>query len=65
MNCMALAHGDDVIVIDCGVKFPEHDLGIDVIHPDFRWLRENRKRIRGLIITHGHEDHIGAIPYLL
>ncbi|MCA9531184.1 MAG: ribonuclease J [Myxococcales bacterium] len=65
MNCMAFQHGDDIIVVDCGVTFPHRELGVDVIHSDFTWLRERRDQVRALFITHGHEDHIGAVPYLL
>src|SRR5262245_31120120 len=65
MNCLAIEQRDGIVVIDCGVGFPENDLGIDVIHPDFGWLFERRSRISGVFITHGHEDHIGALPYLL
>ncbi len=65
MNCMVLEQGDDVIVIDCGVTFPTRDLGIDLLHPRFEHLVERADRVRGVVITHGHEDHIGALPYLL
>ncbi len=64
MNCLALEAGGDIVVIDCGVTFPSSDLGIDLFHPRFDYLVENRSRVRGVVITHGHEDHIGAIPYL-
>ena len=63
MNCLALEVGDQILVVDCGVTFPKSDLGIDTYHPDFSWLEERHDRICGLVITHGHEDHIGAIPY--
>ena len=65
MNCMVLEQGDDVLVIDCGVTFPARDIGVDVLHPRFEHLVERADRVRGVIITHGHEDHIGALPYLL
>lgn len=65
MNCLAIEQGNDILVVDCGVKFPEDDLGVDVVHPDFTWLVERADRIRGVFLTHGHEDHIGALPYLL
>jgi ribonuclease J len=65
MNCLALEQRDEILVVDCGVAFPHDDLGVDVIHPDFSWLTERADRVRGLILTHGHEDHIGAVPYLL
>ena len=65
MNCMAFEHGEHVLVVDCGVMFPDRELGVDVIHPDLGWLLERRNRIRGVVLTHGHEDHIGGLPYLL
>lgn len=65
MNCLALEQGEDIVVIDCGITFPTHDLGADVLHPRFDYLAERADRVRALVITHGHEDHIGAVPYLL
>ncbi|MFW6066885.1 MAG: ribonuclease J [Myxococcota bacterium] len=65
MNCMAVEQGEDLFLIDCGVMFPFRELGVDVIHPDFRWVLERRHRLRGIVLTHGHEDHIGGVPYLL
>jgi len=66
MNCMALRYGDDIIVVDAGMMFPDAELlGVDIVTPDFTYLEENKEFVRGLLLTHGHEDHIGAIPFLL
>jgi ribonuclease J len=65
-NMMALEYGDNILVIDTGIMFPENDmLGIDYIIPDFRYLKDKRDRVRGIIVTHGHEDHTGAIQHVL
>lgn len=65
-NMTVLEYGDDLIVIDMGLAFPDDTMpGIDYIIPDTKWLEENKRRIRGVIITHGHLDHIGAVPYIL
>jgi ribonuclease J len=65
MNCLAVEQRGEVLVIDCGVTFDRRGLGVDVIHPDFACLEQFRDRIRGVFLTHGHEDHIGALPYFL
>src|SRR5512140_2908171 len=66
MNCMALRYGDNIIVLDAGMMFPEAELlGVDIVTPDFTYLEQNREFVRALILTHGHEDHIGAVPFLL
>ncbi|NLB51020.1 MAG: ribonuclease J [Clostridiaceae bacterium] len=65
-NMTVFEYGDDMVVIDCGMAFPDTRMpGIDIIIPDFTYLRENRDKLRGIIVTHGHEDHIGALPWLL
>src|SRR3954469_6226502 len=66
MNSMAIQYGDDIIVLDAGMMFPEAELlGVDIVTPDFTYLEQNKDKVRALILTHGHEDHIGAVPFLI
>jgi ribonuclease J len=65
-NLMAIECGEDIVVVDCGLMFPEQEmLGIDLVIPDITWLMERVERVRGIVLTHAHEDHIGALPYVL
>jgi len=66
MNMLALRCGDDIIVIDCGLMFPEQELlGVDIVIPDITYLKQHKQMVRAIILTHAHEDHIGAVPYIL
>src|SRR6201988_1964916 len=66
MNMTAIRYGEDIILVDCGMMFPEAELlGVDLVMPDLTFLKENQSQVRALLLTHGHEDHIGAVPYFL
>ena len=66
LNITAFEYEDSIIVVDCGLAFPTDDmLGVDLVIPDVSYLKENADRVKGFMITHGHEDHIGALPYVL
>jgi len=66
MNCLVVEHGESAVVVDCGVMFPEdHMMGVDRVIPDFTYLRRLGDRLKGFVLTHGHEDHLGALPYVL
>lgn len=65
-NMTVIRYGNSMVIVDCGMEFPDDDmLGIDTVIPDYNFLMENKKRIKGIFLTHGHEDHIGALPYVL
>ena len=65
-NMTCLVYNDDILVVDCGMSFPNEEMpGVDVVIPDITFLKQNQSKVRGIILTHGHEDHIGAVPYIL
>lgn len=65
MNCLAIEQEDAILVVDCGAAFSRRDLGIELEHPDFSWIRSRAPRVLGVVLTHGHEDHVAGVPYLL
>ncbi|MFA7635457.1 MAG: ribonuclease J, partial [Bacillota bacterium] len=65
-NILVVEYGDDIMVVDCGLMFPDDDMfGVDLVIPDVQYLEDNKERIRAIVLTHGHEDHIGALAYVL
>jgi ribonuclease J len=65
-NLMVYEYGADIILVDCGLGFPDDDMyGVDIVIPDITYLLKNQSKIKGIVLTHGHEDHIGALPYVM
>ena len=65
-NMWALEYEDEILILDCGVMFPEVEmLGVDLVLPDITYLRDKKEKVKAILLTHGHEDHIGATPYIL
>src|SRR5260221_9115699 len=65
-NLYIYEYGNDMIIVDCGVGFPDAEMfGVDLIIPDFEYIKKNQDKLRGIVITHGHEDHIGGLPFLM
>lgn len=65
-NMMVIEYGDDILIVDVGVMFPDDEMfGVDLVIPDTSYLADKKHRIRGILITHGHEDHVGSLPYVL
>ena len=66
LNMMAVEYGEYILVVDAGLMFPDdYMLGVDLVIPDFQYLKENKDKVQAIILTHGHEDHIGAMPFFL
>src|SRR6476620_8134474 len=66
MNCMVLEYEDEIVVVDCGLLFSDLDhFGVEFVIPDFTYLKERKDKVKGFVITHGHEDHVGALPFAL
>src|SRR3954447_22196482 len=66
MNCMVLEYQDEILIVDCGLLFSDLDhFGVEFVIPDFTYLKQNKDKVKGFLITHGHEDHVGALPFAL